>query len=146
MGVDNHMDILPTKTQSLQGVQQRRGPFYGKHALKLFVLLGAQPCVHQDVLPMGPDQQTGEAQRDAVHVLGFTALLPEDFRYDTEHGSAIKPKPAVAHGINLKCSELHLSTNVNCLELLVLERDRSLRRMASFFTIRPVPYMFQTLP
>lgn len=53
------------------------------------------------------DQQTGQAERDAVVIVGRTTFLPEYPGDHPEHRSAIKPEPAVCHRINVKLSKFH---------------------------------------
>jgi hypothetical protein len=128
MGVDDHVDVFSTETQALQGVQQGRGPLDGKHALKLVVLLGAQPCVYQNVLPVRPDQQTGETQRDAIQLIGFAALLPDDFGDDPEHGPTVQPESTVRYGIHFKRAEFHAFTEHSAFSDQLKKSDMSLSR------------------
>ena len=97
------MDVFSTETQALQGIQQGWGPLDGKHVVKFAVLLGAQPSIHEDVLPVCPNQQTSEAERDAIQIIGGATLLPQDFRDDPEHGPAIQVLAPAFHKYLVAC-------------------------------------------
>jgi len=75
-----------------------------------------------------PDQQTGETQRDAVQLIGFAALLPDDFRDDPEHGPTVQPESAVRYGIQFKRSEFHLFTELSTFSDQLTQSDLSLSR------------------
>lgn len=53
------------------------------------------------------DQQTGQAERNAVVIVGRTTFLPEYPGDHPEHRSAVKPEPAVCHRIKVKLSKFH---------------------------------------
>src|SRR2546426_6567690 len=108
--VDDHVDVLMREAEPFQRAFERRFALDGEVVVKLRVHLRAESGIHQDVLPVRPDQQAIQPQLDAGLLISRTALLPPDLWNDPEHRTALPPKTPVRHRIDFKLSELHQTT------------------------------------
>src|SRR2546425_10484091 len=108
--VDDHVDVLMREAEPFQRAFERRFALDGEVVVKLRVHLRAESGIHQDVLPVRPDQQAIQPELDAVLLISRTALLPQDLWDAPEHRAPIQPKPPIRHRIDFKLPQLHSTT------------------------------------
>ena len=110
MRIDHHVDVVEIQAMLPERFLQGRCPFDRKHRLEFRILLIAEPRIHQEIFAVRPDQEAGQAERDAIQFISRTAFLPQGFRHHAKHGAAVQSKSAVDRRVDVEGSEFHNTT------------------------------------